>query len=59
MNGMTTDHKADGGGPARRHGAVVAREERVAWPPSASAVWIFVVALFCLGGPATWWAVTR
>lgn len=36
-----------------------AREERFTWPPSATAVWLFMVLAFMLGGPATWWAVTR
>ena len=36
-----------------------AREEIFSWPPSTTAVVLFMVALFCLGGPATWWAVSR
>lgn len=36
-----------------------AREEIFSWPPSTTGVVLFMVALFCLGGPATWWAVSR
>lgn len=33
--------------------------ERYTWPPDPVAVQVFVLAVFALGGPLTWWAVTR
>ncbi len=34
-------------------------DDGFSWPPSARAVAVFVVVLFCLGGPLTYWAVLR
>lgn len=34
-------------------------EDAYPWPPSASAVAVFVVLALMLGGPLTWLAVTR
>ncbi len=34
-------------------------DDGFSWPPSAGAVFLFVVVLFCLGGPLTYWAVLR
>lgn len=48
---------ANGSGPLRSR--VEAKEEHVAWPPSPTAVLLFVVVMFSLGGPFTWWAVSR
>ncbi len=34
-------------------------DDGFSWPPSANAVFLFVVVLFALGGPLTYWAVLR
>jgi hypothetical protein len=33
--------------------------DRYRWPPDPVAVQLFVLAVLALGGPLTWWAVTR
>lgn len=55
-----TETQPDSGAAAtgRRRGSE-AKEEIFSWPPSTTGVVLFMVALFCLGGPATWWAVSR
>jgi hypothetical protein len=55
---MTEPETRQNGSTARRERSV-AKEEAHPWPPSATAVWAFVVAVFMLGGPLTWLAVTR
>ncbi len=34
-------------------------DDGFSWPPSANAVFLFVVVLFALGGPLTYYAVLR
>jgi hypothetical protein len=33
--------------------------DRYRWPPDPVAVQLFVLAVFAVGGPLTWWAVSR
>jgi hypothetical protein len=33
--------------------------DRYRWPPDPVEVQLFVLAMLALGGPLTWWAVTR
>ena len=56
---MTTDADESRPGPSAPRGRTEASEDRYPWPPSATTVWLFIVLVFMLGGPATWWAVTR
>jgi hypothetical protein len=56
---MTTDPEARPDGSAARRERAVAKEETYPWPPSATTVWVFIVAVFMLGGPLTWMAVSR
>ena len=56
---MTTDPRLTQRGPSVPRARTEASEDRYSWPPSATTVWLFMVLLFMLGGPATWWAVTR
>lgn len=56
---MTTEPDTEHNEAAAPPKRVVVKEERYSWPPSATAVWTFMVALFMLGGPFTWWAVSR
>lgn len=44
-------------GQAGSAGKAPAEEHR--WPPSPTAVVLFLVVVFSLGGPITSWAVTR
>ncbi len=55
---MTDPGTTGPGAPVPRE-RTEAREERYSWPPSATTVWLFMIVAFMLGGPATWWAVTR
>lgn len=54
-----TDPDTQGTGSSAPRERVVAKEERYPWPPSATVVWGFMVVVFMLGGPFTWWAVSR
>ena len=56
---MTTDPGTTEREPSVPRESTEAREDRYSWPPSAATVWLFIVVVFMLGGPATWWAVTR
>ncbi len=56
---MTTGHDESRPGPSAPRARVEASEDRFPWPPSATMVWGFMVGLFMLAGPLTWWAVTR
>lgn len=54
-----TDPDTERSGPTSPRERAVAQEERHPWPPSAAMVWTFIVVVFMLGGPFTWWAVSR
>ncbi len=54
-----TETKPGSGSTATGRRDNEAKEERFSWPPSTTSVVLLMVALFCLGGPATWWAVSR
>lgn len=54
-----TETRPGGGSAATGRRENEAKEEIFSWPPSTTGVVLFMVALFCLGGPATWWAVSR
>jgi hypothetical protein len=56
---MTTDPETTQRGSSVPRERTEASEDRYSWPPSAVTVWLFIVLAFMLGGPATWWAVTR
>ncbi|HEU4513652.1 MAG TPA: hypothetical protein VFR87_11160 [Nocardioidaceae bacterium] len=56
---MTTDPETRHTESTTRRERAVAKEETHPWPPSATTVWVFIVAAFMLGGPLTWMAVTR
>lgn len=56
---MTMDADETRPGPSTPRMRTEAREDRYPWPPSATTVWLFIVLVFMLGGPATWWAVSR
>ncbi|ANH39253.1 hypothetical protein I601_2837 [Nocardioides dokdonensis FR1436] len=56
---MTTEADETRPGPPGPRARTEASEDQYPWPPSATTVWLFLVLVFMLGGPATWWAVTR
>ncbi len=56
---MTTGPDESRPGPSAPGGRTEASEDHYPWPPSATMVWGFMILIFMLGGPLTWWAVTR
>ncbi len=56
---MTTDPRTTPGTSREEDVYGPSLDDGFSWPPSARAVFLFVVVLFCLGGPLTYWALLR
>jgi hypothetical protein len=58
---MTTTDRHEGTGRADAPGrpARFVDPQRYPWPPNPARVQVFVLLVLILGGPLTWWAVTR